>query len=196
MTSHAAVVARGMGRPCVCGAVPSRSTPRTRRRSKSAEHRSRRATSSPSTAPRASVLVGSVPMVRAAIRAETSATSWAGPTDVRRMKVRANADNPAMPKPQESSARRASASAAPSTCSSTPPHPRVREMILAETRRPPQGARKTPPHAASGFRGHLPHRWPACRSRSACSIRRSTSSFRIPRKTSPASRSSPAFRLS
>ena len=56
----------------------------------------------------------------------------AGPTRSRRLKVRTNADTPPTPRRRSSSAPRASASAAPSTCSSPKDRlPVVREMLLA-----------------------------------------------------------------
>ncbi len=53
MTSHAAVVARGMGRPCVCGAGALRIDAKAGTMTVAARGASGRATSSPSTAPRA-----------------------------------------------------------------------------------------------------------------------------------------------
>ena len=53
MTSHAAVVARGMGRPCVCGAGALRIDAKAGTMTVAGARPSARATSSPSTAARA-----------------------------------------------------------------------------------------------------------------------------------------------
>ena len=53
MTSHAAVVARGMGRPCVCGAGALRIDAKAGTMTVGGADLRARATSSPSTAPRA-----------------------------------------------------------------------------------------------------------------------------------------------
>ena len=62
MTSHAAVVARGMGKPCVSGAGGIRVDYQNADDDGGRPHASRRATSSPSTAAPAQVLAGAVAM--------------------------------------------------------------------------------------------------------------------------------------
>ena len=119
MTSHAAVVARGMGRPCVSGAGEIHID------AKAGEFRARGRTFKAGDVitidgSTGEVLAGAVKMIEPELSGDF-ATLMAGPTSVRRLKVRANAETAARrARPPASSAPRASASAAPSTCSSTP----------------------------------------------------------------------------
>ena len=91
MTSHAAVVARGMGKPCVAGAARSASTRRRGTMARAATP-SRRATSSQSTA-RPDRCARPVPMVEPELPA-ISRRSWPGPTKshARRARQRRHAD--------------------------------------------------------------------------------------------------------
>jgi pyruvate,orthophosphate dikinase len=79
------------------------------------------------------VLVGEVAMLQPELSGEFG-RSWNGPMRTRRMEVRTNAETPADARAARLSAPRASACAAPSTCSSRANASlAVREMILAET---------------------------------------------------------------
>jgi pyruvate,orthophosphate dikinase len=118
MTSHAAVVARGMGRPCVSARAALRST------MKPAKHcavgaQLKKGDIITIDGATGEVLVGAVPMVEPELSGDFGTLmGWAD--KVRRMKVRANAETPLDAAPRASSAPKASAFAAPSTCSSTP----------------------------------------------------------------------------
>ena len=94
MTSHAAVVARGMGKPCVCGAgAAARSTPRRGTHDRRRRRSARPATSSPSTAAPARCSPARVPTLQPELTGDfATLMGWADA--VRRMKVRANADTP------------------------------------------------------------------------------------------------------
>ena len=93
MTSHAAVVARGMGRPCVVGAGAVRSTS-SARRSKPAGRSCTKAISSPSTArPGRSSRAAYRCASRNCRNDFVTLMGWAD--SFRRMRVRANADTPA-----------------------------------------------------------------------------------------------------
>ena len=92
MTSHAAVVARGMGKPCVAGARVSRST-RRRRRSQIGEttvHEGDPITLDGGTG---QVFIGEVALVAPQIN-EDFETLLAWADDFRRLRVSANADTP------------------------------------------------------------------------------------------------------
>ena len=92
MTSHAAVVARGMGKPCVSGAGALRVDYAAGTMSAGGCSCSRRATSSPSTA-RPGRCSPVAPMVEPALSGEFGTLmSWADA--VRKLGVRANADTP------------------------------------------------------------------------------------------------------
>jgi pyruvate,orthophosphate dikinase len=118
MTSHAAVVARGMGTPCVSGA----GHPAHRRR-RNGTLVSLGATLKAGDVitldgSTGQVLKGAVAMLQPELSGDFGLImEWADAT--RRMKVRTNAETPPMPAPRAPSAPRASACAAPSTCSST-----------------------------------------------------------------------------
>jgi len=93
MTSHAAVVARGMGKPCVSGAGALRVDYRTQTMSASGVtlKRGDTLTIDGSTG---QVLVGKVPMLQPELAGEfATLMKWAD--DFRKLKVRANADTPA-----------------------------------------------------------------------------------------------------
>src|SRR5262245_46853082 len=92
MTSHAAVVARGMGRPCVagCDGLSIDRDARTIRLGGRELHEGDTITIDGGTG---RVIVGSVPLVPPQIN-EDFETILAWADEVRRMKVRANADNP------------------------------------------------------------------------------------------------------
>ena len=110
-TSHAAVVARGMGKTCVCGAEELEVDTKRRRMTVPGGHgRSRRATSSPSTAPPARCTSARCPVVPSPVVEYFEGRMHAGADDadelveavhrimayadrVRRLRVRANADN-------------------------------------------------------------------------------------------------------
>ena len=116
MTSHAAVVARGMGKACVAGAGAIR-----------IDYAAQTMTAGGVTLKRGDVITidgaagqvmqGAVPMVKPEPTGDfATLMGWADA--VRRMKVRANAETPTDARTARRSAPRASASAAPSTCSS------------------------------------------------------------------------------
>jgi pyruvate,orthophosphate dikinase len=90
MTSHAAVVARGMGKPCVAGCDGLRLDGKTVRIGEHALHEGDVITIDGGTG---RVFVGEVPLVAPQINDDfETILGWAD--DVRRLKVRANADNP------------------------------------------------------------------------------------------------------
>ncbi len=116
MTSHAAVVARGMGKPCVSGAGGIR-----------VDHRKGELIALGGTLKEGDtitidggngqVLKGAVAMLQPELSGDfAQIMEWAD--QIRRMKVRANAETPADARWRAPSAPRASGSAAPSTCSS------------------------------------------------------------------------------
>ena len=138
-------------------------------------------------------MLGAVPTDRSPSCPATSPTLMGWADEIRTLKVRTNADTPHDAAPRASSAPRASASAAPSTCSSSRPHRRgARDDPGRRREGPPRGARQDPADAAPGFRRALRRSWRACRSRSACSIRRCTSSCRTPTRRSRRSPRRPA----
>ena len=92
MTSHAAVVARGMGRPCVAGAggLTVDYNAQTIRSGGNTVHAGDTVTIDGSTG---EVFIGSVPMIEPALSGDFSTLMvWAD--EARRMKVRANAETP------------------------------------------------------------------------------------------------------
>ncbi|MFQ9816475.1 MAG: PEP-utilizing enzyme [Oscillospiraceae bacterium] len=93
MTSHAAVVARGMGTCCVSGCGDIKMDEEDKQLHPGRQDLSRRATISPWTAPPATSTARPSPPWTLPSPA-TSAASWAGPTRYRTLKVRTNADNP------------------------------------------------------------------------------------------------------
>ncbi|ODN68896.1 Pyruvate, phosphate dikinase [Methylobrevis pamukkalensis] len=117
MTSHAAVVARGMGKPCVSGAATMK-----------ADAKSRTLKAMGRTFEAGDVITidgttGQVMAGKVAMREPDMSPSflrlmgWAD--EIRRMKVRANAETPTEVRVARAFGADASASAAPSTCSST-----------------------------------------------------------------------------
>lgn len=92
MTSHAAVVARGMGKPCICGCEEIKIDPRSRLFTVQGRTYHEGAFISIDGGA-GQVIAGEVPMVDPVLSAEfLELLAWADQT--RRLKVRANADNP------------------------------------------------------------------------------------------------------
>jgi hypothetical protein len=111
---------------------------------------------------------------------------WAD--DIRRWGARQCRHPDRRPHGRATSAPRASACAAPSTCSSIGERiTAVREMILSETRPSAAALAKLLP-MQRGTSSSCSRSWQACRSPSACSIRRCTSSCRMARKNSGSGR--------
>ena len=181
MTSHAAVVARGMGRPCVVGAaaVHIDLERETLEAGGITLHKGDVVTIDGSTG---QIIKGRVTMREPELSEDfTTLMEWAD--GFRRMEVRANADTPA-------DARQARAFGAEGIGLCRTEHMffeesrilAMREMILAERPgRPPHGARQAPAGAASGFHRAVRDHGGAARSPSACSIRRCTSFCRTAR---------------
>ncbi len=182
MTSHAAVVARGMGRPCVSGAgdvsiFPKEGLFRVRGREFKAGEI---ITIDGSTG---EILAGSPKMIEPELTGDfATLMGWAD--QVRRLKVRANAETPLDAK----TARQFGAEGI-GLCRTEHMFfddtriAAVREMILADDEkgaapRWPRSPRSRRPTSSSCSRS-----WKACRSRSACWIRRCTSSCHTPRRT-------------
>jgi pyruvate, orthophosphate dikinase len=92
MTSHAAVVARGMGKPCVAG-CEGLSIDHAARTITLGEHEMREGETITIDGGTGTVIIGSVPLVPPAID-ENFATVLGWADDYRRLKVRANADTP------------------------------------------------------------------------------------------------------
>ena len=93
MTSHAAVVARGMGRPCVCGAGALRIDAKAGDHARRPARSSARATSSPSTAAPGRSSRARVKMRQPELSGDfATLMGWAD--EARRLGVRANADTP------------------------------------------------------------------------------------------------------
>ena len=119
MTSHAAVVARGMGRPCVSGAGEIHIDDAGRRVPRARHAPSRPATSITIDGSTGEVLPGEVKMIEPELSGDfATLMGWADerppPEGARQRR-----DRRSTPRPPASSAPRASAFAAPSTCSST-----------------------------------------------------------------------------
>ena len=163
----------------------------------------RRATSSRSTARTGEVFLGEVPVVAVAGRASTSrarstaddATTWSRPSH-RLMSARRRAragcgcaptpTPPRTPRGPAGSAPRASACAAPSTCSSATAASCVERLILADDDDEREAAlARAAAAAARGLHRHLRGDGRAAGHRSGCSTRRCTSSC----PTSPSCRS-------
>jgi pyruvate,orthophosphate dikinase len=93
MTSHAAVVARGLGKPCVAGAESLVIDPEGRR-FRAGEHVIEEGETITIDGGRGLVILGEVPLVPPQVNEDfETITGWAD--EVRRLKVRANADTPA-----------------------------------------------------------------------------------------------------
>ena len=183
MTSHAAVVARGMGRPCVSGAGDLQSI--TRPRTMSARATQFKAGEIITIdGSNGEIMLGEVPMIQPELSGDfATLMGWADA--VRRLKVRANAETPL-------DARTARQFGAEGIGLCRTEHmffdaDRIapsREMILADDE----------PGRRAGLAEMLPMQrgdfarsfasWRGCRSRSACSTRRCTSSCRRPRPNS------------
>ncbi|SPL96948.1 Pyruvate,phosphate dikinase [[Actinomadura] parvosata subsp. kistnae] len=129
-TSHAAVVARGMGKTCVCGAEDLDVQTAERRFTAPAASSSPRATSSPSTAPAARSTsarsrsstrpwssTSKAPPSRRTTSSRRSTASCATPTPSAGSACGPTPTPPRTPPAPAASARRASGCAAPSTCS-------------------------------------------------------------------------------
>ena len=117
-TSHAAVVARGMGKPCVAGARVDPGRPARSASSPPAARRSRKASRSRSTARPATCIAGpgrrrSTPRSRG----ELERAACAGPTSSAASRCGRTPTTRTTRSARARSARRASACAAPSTCS-------------------------------------------------------------------------------
>ncbi len=186
MTSHAAVVARGMGKRCVagCSALEIDYAGRVRHAPRRHARRPRRRDHARRLDRRGVPRRGADGRGRAA-RAATSRPSWAGPTSPAASRSAPTPTRRRTRTSRASSAPRASASAAPSTCSSTADRiVAVREMILADDLAGRERAlAKLLPMQRGDFVGDLPRDGRACRSRSASSTRRCTSSCRRPTQT-------------
>ena len=113
-----AVVARGMGRPCICGAAIAPIDAKAATMTVGKAGVPARATSSRSTAPPARCCAAARRCASRSCPATFAALmTWAD--SYRRLGVRANADTPRDAPRRATSAPRASGCAAPSTCSST-----------------------------------------------------------------------------
>ena len=138
-TSHAAVVARGMGKPCVAGCDAlqidrAAQDGKSRRTAAAAKAIGSPSTARPETSPLGELAL--IPPPSELPQWLATFLSWAD--ELRRMQVWANADTPEdAAKRARSSARKASVCAAPSTCSCRPERlPIVHEMILANAAAP------------------------------------------------------------
>ena len=118
MTSHAAVVARGMGTCCVSGCGAIKMDEPTRSLSWAARS-TRRATGFPSTAPPATSMVSGSTRPKPRFPA-SSAVSWPGPTSSAPCRSAPMPTPPRTPVRPSISVPRASACAVPSTCSLIP----------------------------------------------------------------------------
>ena len=119
MTSHAAVVARGMGRPCVSGAGEMQIDAKAGEMRARGRDRSRPATIITIDGSKGEILAGAVKMIEPELSGDfATLMGWA---DARAPPegARQRRDRRSTPRPPASSAPRASAFAAPSTCSST-----------------------------------------------------------------------------
>ncbi len=200
MTSHAAVVARGMGKPCVAGssAIAVNYEAQTMTitvydddghaegdgdAQEGGHHHARRRRPG-------QVFEGAVPTVSAALSRRVRRADGRGPTRSRTMKVRANADTPL-------DARTARAFGAEGIGLCRTEHmffeedriPIMREMILSDDAAAAQrGAREAPARSSARTSSASSARWSASRSRSASSTRRSTSSSRPTSSSSSTSR--------
>ena len=120
MTSHAAVVARGMGRPCVSGAGALQIDEQGRRRSAPAAATFKAGDVITIDGSTGEVLAGAVPMIEPELSGDFADADGLGRRGPPPEGPRQRRDRRSTPAPPASSAPRASACAAPSTCSSTP----------------------------------------------------------------------------
>ena len=162
MTSHAAVVARGMGKPCVAGCegltldVDARTA-----RLGDAELREGDVITLDGGTGR--VIVGAVPLVPPQINEDfQTVLEWAD--DVRRLRVRANADNP-----EDAARAREFGAQGIGLCRTEHMFfgdrlPFVQEMILAVDRDgPARGARPAAARSSRATSRGSSRRWPGCR---------------------------------
>ena len=130
MTSHAAVVARGMGKPCVCGceALKIDLAAETVQVGDVILHKGDELSIDGATG---RVILGEVPLMDPVLSPEfNTILQWAD--EVRTLGIRTNADTPDALKARNLGPR-ASGSAAPSTCSWPLTAPISQQMILADT---------------------------------------------------------------
>ena len=194
MTSHAAVVARGLGKPCVVGAGDAGGSTR-RGEVRVAGQTFREGDELSIDGTTGEVLAGGLatrpsPVLRHLLEGDRERRRRArrgeglrpdrstGPTRSRRLRVRANADTPA-----DARAARAFGAQGIGLCRTEHMFfdegriSWVRRMILAADDESAQrGARRPAARTSRRTSRGSSGRWPACRSPSACSIRRSTSS--------------------
>ena len=186
MTSHAAVVARGMGKPCVagCDALTIDLKARTVRLGEVELREGDQLTIDGGTG---RVIVGAVPLVPPAID-ENFETILGWADDARRLRVRANADTPEdAAKAREFGAEGIGLCRTEHMFMAPDRLPVVQEMILAgdEPARRAALDRLLPVQQAD-FEGIFEAMAGLSRSRSACSTRRCTSSCRRSTKPPPA----------
>ena len=183
MTSHAAVVARGMGTCCVsgCGEIEVDYDAKFFTLGGMTIKRGRLYLYRRSTG---NIYGQAIPTVEASISGDFGRfMEWADKE--RKLEVYTNADTPRDAKQAFRSARRASACAAPSTCSLRATRIKaMREMIVADnTEDRKKGLAKILPYQQSDFEG-IYEAMEGCRSSSVSSIRRCMSSCRPRRRTS------------
>ena len=192
MTSHAAVVARGMGKACVCGAgdlvISYAEKTVTAKGVRVAEGEVITLDGAEGT-----VMLGAVPTVDPQLSGDfATLMEWADAN--RRLKVRTNAETP-LDANTARQVRRRGHRPVPHRAHVLParPHRRHagddpgRRRRGPQARRWPRSCRCSGPTSSSCSRS-----WPACRSPSACSTRRCTSSCRTRRPSWPRSRRPPA----
>ena len=181
MTSHAAVVARGMGKPCVAGCEALSVDAKAKHASLNGHELGEEdvITIDGGTG---RVILGAVDLVPPQIN-EYFETILGWADRLRRLKVRANADTPEdAAKAREFGAQGIGHCRTEHMFMAEDRLPVVRDMIMSsgeEERRAALG--KLLPHQQADFEGIF-GRWPASRSRSGFSTRLSTSSFRRSRR--------------
>ena len=186
MTSHAAVVARGMGKPCVSGAGSLRVDYCGRHDDGAGNHRFKQGDIITIDGSTGQVLAGRVPMIEPELSGEFGTLmGWAD--KVRKLGVRANADTPDDARiALEVRRRRHRAVPHRTHVLRRRPHPRRarddpgRRRTARAAPRSPSSCRCSAPTSSNCSRSCR-----ACRSPSGCSIRRCTNSCRIPRRKSP-----------
>jgi pyruvate,orthophosphate dikinase len=118
MTSHAAVIARGLGLPCVVGASDCGWIPSDKKLTAADGRIFREGDLITLDGTKGEVLAGAAEMLPPALD-DSFRTLLAGPTRCATSACAPMPTRPPMPPPRASSRRRASACAGPSTCSST-----------------------------------------------------------------------------